>query len=125
MKKGHYAGRADAIDTEKAWLAAPALLHVIKNYDPQLLIYWDKSINMYCIARNGEMGLHFISVWPLPRANELEVAALLKKRIEEVRPTLPAGVEMTLAYDGTYYMDHAIKEITRNFLGYIEQLRNY
>ncbi|MCB9846104.1 MAG: efflux RND transporter permease subunit [Phycisphaeraceae bacterium] len=55
----------------------------------------------------------WLSVWPLPRANELEVAALLKKRLEEVRPSLPAGVDMTLAYDGTYYMDHAIKEITK------------
>ncbi len=60
---------------------------------------------------NGKPAV-WLSVWPLPRANELDVAALLKKRIEEIRPTLPAGVEMTLAYDGTYYMDHAIKEIT-------------
>jgi len=58
----------------------------------------------------------WLSVWPLPSANELEVASLLKKRIEEVRPTLPTGVEMTLAYDGTYYMDHAIKEITKTLI---------
>ncbi len=54
----------------------------------------------------------WLSVWPLPRANELEVAAALRRRLEEVRPTLPAGVEMTLAYDGTYYMEHAIREIS-------------
>src|SRR5262249_37017190 len=64
---------------------------------------------------NGKPAV-WLSVWPLPRANELEVAALLKKRTEEVRPTLPAGVEMTLAYDGTYYMDHAIKEITTTLM---------
>ncbi len=69
----------------------------------------------------GEAGFNgkpavWLSVWPLPRANELEVASLLKERIEEVRPTLPAGVEMTLAYDGTYYMDHAIKEITTTLM---------
>ncbi|QYK47913.1 MAG: efflux RND transporter permease subunit [Phycisphaeraceae bacterium] len=58
----------------------------------------------------------WLSVWPLPRANELEVAKLLKKRIEEVRPTLPAGIEMTLAYDGTYYMENAIKEITKTLV---------
>lgn len=61
---------------------------------------------------NGKPAI-WLSIWPLPSANELEVAALLKKRIEEVRPSLPAGVQMTLAYDGTYYMDHAIKEITK------------
>lgn len=60
---------------------------------------------------NGKPAV-WLSVWPLPRANELDVARLLKKRIAEIRPTLPAGVEMTLAYDGTYYMDHAIDEIT-------------
>jgi multidrug efflux pump len=64
---------------------------------------------------NGKPAV-WLSVWPLPRANELEVASLLKKRIEQIRPTLPAGVEMTLAYDGTYYMDHAIKEITRTLM---------
>ncbi len=64
---------------------------------------------------NGKPAV-WLSVWPLPRANELEVAARLKERIEEVRPTLPAGVEMTLAYDGTYYMDHAIKEITTTLM---------
>jgi multidrug efflux pump len=58
----------------------------------------------------------WLSVWPLPKANELEVADLLKKRIEEVRPSLPAGVHMTLAYDGTYYMDHAIKEISKTLV---------
>ncbi|MGD9692964.1 MAG: efflux RND transporter permease subunit [Phycisphaerales bacterium] len=64
---------------------------------------------------NGKPAI-WLSVWPLPSANELEVASLLKRRIEEVRPTLPAGVEMTLAYDGTYYMDHAIKEITKTLI---------
>lgn len=64
---------------------------------------------------NGKPAV-WLSVWPLPRANELEVAALLKKRIEEVRPSLPAGVEMTLAYDGTHYMEHAIKEITTTLM---------
>jgi multidrug efflux pump len=64
---------------------------------------------------NGKPAM-WLSVWPLPKANELEVAALLKKRIEQVRPTLPAGVTMTLAYDGTYYMDHAITEITHTLI---------
>ncbi len=55
----------------------------------------------------------YLSVWPLPRSNELEVATALKSRLEEVRPTLPAGVDMKLAYDGTYYMENAIAEITK------------
>jgi multidrug efflux pump len=54
----------------------------------------------------------YLSVWPLPRANELDVSAALKARMEDVRPHLPGGVQMDLAYDGTYYMENAIKEIT-------------
>jgi multidrug efflux pump len=78
-------------------------------------------VELGSVEPTGEAGFNgkpavWLSVWPLPRANELEVAAALKKRIEEVRPSLPAGVQMTLAYDGTYYMDHAIKEITHTLL---------
>jgi multidrug efflux pump len=58
----------------------------------------------------------WLSVWPLPSANELEVAAMLKKRIEEVRPSLPPSVEMVLAYDGTYYMENALREITKTLI---------
>ncbi|MFM9956946.1 MAG: efflux RND transporter permease subunit [Phycisphaerales bacterium] len=61
---------------------------------------------------NGEPAI-YLSVWPLPRANELDVSALLKERLERIRPSLPGGVEMILAYDGTYYMENALKEITK------------
>jgi multidrug efflux pump len=59
---------------------------------------------------NGNAAIWF-SVWPLPSANELDVARDLKAKIAQLMPTLPTGVQMILAYDGTYYMDHAIKEI--------------
>jgi multidrug efflux pump len=61
---------------------------------------------------NGTPAIWF-SVWPLPRANELDVARDLKARIAQLQPTLPPGVRMVLAYDGTYYMEHAIKEIVK------------
>ena len=64
---------------------------------------------------NGTPAIWF-SVWPLPRANELDVAKDLKAKIEQMRPTLPSDVKMTLAYDGTYYMDHAISEIIHTLM---------
>jgi multidrug efflux pump len=64
---------------------------------------------------NGKPAM-YLSIWPLPISNELDVARLLKERLELVRPTLPAGVDMKLAFDGTYYMDHAIKEITKTLM---------
>ncbi|MBX3358806.1 MAG: efflux RND transporter permease subunit [Phycisphaeraceae bacterium] len=53
----------------------------------------------------------YLSIWPLPRANEIEVATRLRAEMERLRPSLPAGVDMKLAYDGTYYMRNALKEI--------------
>ena len=64
---------------------------------------------------NGHPAM-YLSVWPLPSANELEVAAALKKRLAEIQPTLPAGIDMRLAYDGTYYMEHAIAEIKKTLM---------
>lgn len=61
---------------------------------------------------NGKPAV-YLSVWPLPRANELEVAANLRETMDRIRPTLPTGVEMGLAYDGTFYMANALEEITK------------
>ncbi len=64
----------------------------------------------------GEAGLNdkpaiYLSVWPLPSANELEVAERLRAKLKDVEKVLPAGVEMRLAYDGTFYMSNALSEI--------------
>ncbi|MBY0308805.1 MAG: efflux RND transporter permease subunit [Phycisphaerales bacterium] len=69
----------------------------------------------------GEAGYNrdpaiYLSVWPLPSSNELEVAQRLRAKMEEVRPKLPESVKMEMAFDGTYYMSHAITEITRTLL---------
>jgi len=64
----------------------------------------------------GEAGFNhdpavYLSVWPLPRANELDVASKLREAMARIEPTLPRGIEMKLAYDGTYYMSNALREI--------------
>jgi len=59
---------------------------------------------------NGTPAIWF-SIWPLPSANELDVAKALKAKLADLQPTLPGGVTMKLAYDGTYYMENAIREI--------------
>ncbi|MGH7245253.1 MAG: efflux RND transporter permease subunit [Phycisphaerales bacterium] len=58
----------------------------------------------------------WFSVWPLPSANELDVARVLKAKLAELQPNLQPGVTMTLAYDGTYYMENAIKEIIHTLI---------
>ncbi len=59
---------------------------------------------------NGKQAV-YLAVWPLPTANELEVAARLRRAMERIRPTLAAGTDVGIAYDGTFYMDHALREI--------------
>ncbi len=69
----------------------------------------------------GEAGFNndpaiYLSVWPLPSANELDVAAALKARLKDIEKILPPGVKMELAYDGTFYMRNALSEITKTLL---------
>ena len=53
---------------------------------------------------------------PLVGANELEVANGLQQKMTELRTTLPADVDMNLAYDGTMFMRDALTEISWTLL---------
>ena len=53
----------------------------------------------------------FVSVWPLPGVNEIEVSRALYKRLAEIEPGLPAGLQMSVSYDGTSYMQAALRGI--------------
>ncbi|WP_119681645.1 efflux RND transporter permease subunit [Indioceanicola profundi] len=53
----------------------------------------------------------YLSVWPLPGSNEISVGYALREALAEIAPALPAGVEIKMAYDGTVYMEDALKEI--------------
>jgi len=62
-------------------------------------------------ARLNQDDTVYIAVWPLPGANEIDVGDKLYQVIEEINPTLPQGVRINFAYDGTLYMRDALKEI--------------
>jgi multidrug efflux pump len=53
----------------------------------------------------------YLAVWPQIGANEIEVAHALKAEVERIRPTLPHDVEMRMAYDGSMFMEAALKDI--------------
>ncbi|WP_442512050.1 efflux RND transporter permease subunit [Novipirellula sp. SH528] len=55
----------------------------------------------------------YVSVWPLPGSNEIEVAARLHKAMAELEPELPAHIDMQLAYDGTKFMRRSLSEISK------------
>ena len=62
-------------------------------------------------ARINQRQTVFISVWPLPGANEIAIADRLYTVIDEINPTLPKGMSIRVGYDITTYMRDALREI--------------
>src|SRR5688572_17187975 len=55
----------------------------------------------------------YLGIWPVPGANELDVANGLKAKMAEIRPTLAKDIEMRLVWDGTMFMRDALTEISK------------
>jgi multidrug efflux pump len=68
------------------------------------------------IANYGEQKAVYLGVWPLPNSNEIEVANRLQEEMARIRPTLPADIQMELAYDATVFMRDALKEISKTLV---------
>jgi multidrug efflux pump len=65
------------------------------------------------VAKYGDDEAVYLGVWPLVGTNEIDVAHRLRAEMERIRPTLPADIDMQLAYDGTVFMEDALEEITK------------
>lgn len=59
---------------------------------------------------NKEMTI-YVAVWPLPGANEIDIGDEVYKRVEKINASMPEGMALTMAYDGTVYMRNALTEI--------------
>ncbi len=68
------------------------------------------------VAKVSEKEGVYLGVWPLAGVNEIEVAHRLRDEMERIRPTLPKDVDMRLVWDGTMFMEDALKEITKTLL---------
>ena len=64
------------------------------------------------MAKFNETPAVYLGVWPLVGANEITVGDALVAEMERLRPTLPADLDMQLAYDGTKFMRDALREIS-------------
>ena len=62
-------------------------------------------------ARLSQDDAIYISLWPLPGANEIEIGNKLYELLDEINPTLPDGLSIGVGYDSTLYMRDAIREI--------------
>ena len=53
----------------------------------------------------------FVAIWPLPGANEIEIADEMYGLLEEINTTLPDGMAISIGFDITEYMRSALREI--------------
>jgi multidrug efflux pump len=66
---------------------------------------YDTSVTM-----NGDSTV-FLGIQPLPTANTIEVVELVRADLEGIRRDLPSGIEASVAYDATEYIQDAINEV--------------
>jgi multidrug efflux pump len=62
------------------------------------------------VSFNGKAGT-FIGVTPTPSANPLTVAAAVTKAVDDIRPTLPKGMEVEIVYDASNFISASITEV--------------
>jgi multidrug efflux pump len=64
------------------------------------------------VRLSGEKAV-FMGVWVLPNANSLDVIARVRKEVDIIKTELPTGMEATVAFDSTGYINSAITEVER------------
>ena len=57
-----------------------------------------------------------MGVWVLPNANSLDVIARVRKELEAIQKDLPTGMEASIAFDSTKYINSAIVEVEHTLL---------
>jgi multidrug efflux pump len=68
------------------------------------------------VAKYNDREAVYLGVWPLVGTNEIEVARRLYAEMERLRPTLPPDIDMAMAFDGTVFMQDALKEISKTLI---------
>ena len=68
------------------------------------------------IAKFNDEEAVYVGVWPTIGSNEIEVSHRLHAEIARIQPTLPPDIQLRVAYDGTIFMQDALKEITKTLI---------
>jgi multidrug efflux pump len=67
-------------------------------------------------VRFGGQTATFMGLWVLPTESTVEVIKSVRDVMPEIERALPAGLHVKIAYDGTKYIDDALKEILRTLI---------
>jgi multidrug efflux pump len=62
-------------------------------------------------ARLDQTRSIFLAIWPLPGANEIDVADEMYVRLDEINANMPDGLRVEIGFDVTEYMRNALREI--------------
>ncbi len=68
------------------------------------------------VAKYDDREAVYLGVFPLIGTNEIDVAHRLYDEMERLETTLPPDIEMAMAFDGTVFMQDALKEITKTLI---------
>ncbi len=55
----------------------------------------------------------FMGVWVLPNANSLDVIARVRKEMDIIKAELPTGLDASVAFDSTKYIEDAVHEVEK------------
>jgi multidrug efflux pump len=58
----------------------------------------------------------FTGIFPLPNANVIEVVQRVRTAVDGLKKDLPAGLEVTVAYDASEYISTAISDVTHTLV---------
>ncbi|MES1194464.1 MAG: efflux RND transporter permease subunit, partial [Opitutus sp.] len=67
-------------------------------------------------VRFGGKTATFMGIWVLPNESTVEVIKRVREVMPEIQRGLPAGLNATIAYDATAYIDDALHEIVHTLL---------
>jgi multidrug efflux pump len=67
-------------------------------------------------VRFGGKTATFMGIWVLPTESTIEVIKRVRETMPDIQRGLPAGLEATIAYDATKYIDDALNEIVHTLL---------
>lgn len=62
-------------------------------------------------SRVNQVDSVFLAIWPLPGANEIDIADAMYVMLDEINVTMPDGLAIRIGFDVTKYMRNALREI--------------
>jgi multidrug efflux pump len=64
---------------------------------------------------SGERAI-FMGIWVLPNANSLDVIRAVRKELDIIQSEMPTGMQSSVAYDSTKYIENALEEVVHTLV---------